>query len=30
MFEKGTKAPDFSVRDHNGNTVILEDFAGKK
>ncbi len=30
MLEKGTKAPDFSVRDHNGNTVSLEDFAGKK
>ncbi|MDP7557044.1 MAG: peroxiredoxin [Nitrospinaceae bacterium] len=30
MLETGTKAPDFSVRDHNGNTVSLEDFAGKK
>ncbi len=30
MLEAGTNAPDFSVRDHNGNTVSLEGFAGKK
>ena len=30
MLEKGTKAPNFSVKDHNGNTVSLTDFSGKK
>ena len=30
MLEKGTKAPSFSVKDHNGNTVSLTDCAGKK
>ena len=30
MLKTGTKAPDFSVRDHNGNTVSLDDFSGKK
>ena len=30
MLEQGTKAPSFSVKDHNGNTVSLADFAGKK
>lgn len=30
MLEKGTKAPSFSVKDHNGNTVSLADFSGKK
>ena len=30
MLEKGMKAPNFSVKDHDGNTVNLEDFAGKK
>lgn len=25
----GTKAPDFTVKDTNGNTVSLSDFAGK-
>ncbi len=30
MLETGTNAPDFSVRDHNGNMVSLEGFAGKK
>ena len=30
MLEKGTKAPNFSVKDHNGNTVSLADFSGKK
>ena len=30
MLETGTKAPGFSVRDHNGNTVSLDDFIGGK
>ena len=30
MLEKGTKAPDFSVRDHNGNVVRITDLKGKK
>jgi thioredoxin-dependent peroxiredoxin len=30
MLEQGTKAPNFSVKDHNGNTVSLTDFSGKK
>ena len=30
MLEKGTKAPSFSVKDHNGNAVSLTDFSGKK
>ena len=30
MLEKGTKAPSFLVKDHNGNTVSLTDFSGKK
>ena len=30
MLEQGTKAPSFSVKDHNGNIVNLEDFSGKK
>ena len=30
MLEAGTKAPGFSIRDHNGNTVSLDDFSGKK
>ena len=30
MLEKGTKAPNFSVKDHNGNTVSRTDFSGKK
>ena len=29
MLQPGDNAPDFSVRDHNGNTVSLSDFAGK-
>jgi cytochrome oxidase Cu insertion factor (SCO1/SenC/PrrC family) len=28
--ENGMLAPDFSVPDHNGNTVHLKDFLGKK
>ncbi|MEC7640521.1 MAG: peroxiredoxin [Nitrospinota bacterium] len=30
MLAVGTDAPDFSVKDHNGNTVSLKDFRGKK
>ena len=30
MLEIGTKAPDFSVRDHNGNVVKISDLKGKK
>ena len=30
MLETGTKAPDFSLHDQNGNTVRLSDFQGKK
>ena len=30
MLEKGTKAPDFSVRDHNGDVVRISDLKGKK
>ena len=30
MLEKGTTAPSFSVKDHNGNNVSLADFKGKK
>ena len=30
MIEAGTKAPDFSLPDHGGNAVSLEDFAGSK
>ncbi|QPJ63948.1 MAG: peroxiredoxin [Candidatus Nitrohelix vancouverensis] len=30
MLAVGTQAPDFSVKDHNGNTVNLKDFQGKK
>ena len=30
MLEKETRAPGFSVKDHNGNTVNLADFNGKK
>lgn len=28
--KEGDKAPDFSVKDQNGNTVNLSDFKGKK
>jgi peroxiredoxin Q/BCP len=28
--KKGEKAPDFKVKDQNGNTVQLSDFVGKK
>lgn len=30
MLEVGTQAPDFSVQDHNSNTVSLRGFKGKK
>ena len=30
MLRPGDPAPDFSVSDHEGNTVSLSDFAGKK
>lgn len=30
MLQKGTKAPDFSGIDENGNIIKLSDFAGKK
>lgn len=30
MLPIGTDAPDFSVKDHNGNTVNLKDYRGRK
>ena len=30
MLEKGSIAPSFLVKDHNGNDVSLKDFGGKK
>jgi len=30
MIQVGTKAPNFSVQDHDGNTVSLSDFSGTK
>ena len=30
MIEPGAKAPDFTLRDHEGNEVSLSDFAGRK
>lgn len=30
MIETGTKAPDFSLRDHAGSEVSLSDFAGTR
>jgi peroxiredoxin Q/BCP len=30
MVEAGEKAPDFAVKDHEGKTVKLSDFKGKK
>ena len=30
MIEAGAKAPDFSLPDHQGNAVSLDDFAGRK
>jgi thioredoxin-dependent peroxiredoxin len=29
MLEKGTKAPEFEVKDHRGNLVRLKDYLGK-
>ena len=29
MLNRGDKAPDFTGRDHNGNSVKLADFKGK-
>ena len=29
MLNPGDRAPDFTGRDHNGNTVKLSDFKGK-
>lgn len=29
MLKPGDKAPDFTGRDHNGNSVKLSDFTGK-
>lgn len=30
MLEKGTRAPDFTLQDQDGNDVSLHDFLGKK
>jgi|TARA_B100001964_G_scaffold133165_1_gene147081 peroxiredoxin Q/BCP len=30
MLDIGTKAPDFTLPDQNGDDVSLSDFAGKK
>ena len=30
MIEPGTRAPDFSLADHDGNSVSLGDFAGRR
>jgi len=30
MLKEGTQAPDFTVRDHNGNTVRLADYRGRR
>ena len=30
MIEPGTKAPEFTLRDHDGSEVSLADFAGRK
>jgi peroxiredoxin len=30
MLNVGDQAPDFEVRDHNGNTVRLSDLRGKR
>ena len=30
MLNIGTKAPDFTLPDQNGNDVSLSDFSGKK
>jgi peroxiredoxin len=30
MLQQGADAPEFSVNDHNGNTIQLKDYRGKK
>jgi thioredoxin-dependent peroxiredoxin len=30
MLQPGTEAPNFSVNDHNGNSINLKDYLGKK
>ena len=30
MLQPGTEAPAFSVNDHNGNSINLKDYLGKK
>ena len=30
MLQPGADAPEFSVNDHNGNTIQLKDYRGKK
>jgi len=30
MLKEGTKAPEFSLEDQDGNTVSLSDFDGQK
>ena len=30
MPEKGARAPEFSVQAHDGTTITLEEFRGKK
>lgn len=30
MLNRGDTAPDFEVMDHNGRTLRLKDFAGKR
>jgi len=30
MLKEGTKAPDFTVLDHNGNSVRLSDYLGRR
>ncbi len=30
MLEKGTKAPEFILKDKDGNEVALSDFVGKR
>ena len=29
MLEEGTKAPDFTLEDQNGNSISLSDFLGQ-
>ena len=30
MLQPGTEAPAFTVNDHNGNSINLKDYLGKK